>query len=350
MRGGYRKPHRVALIALTLLPSFMPAFADEPANAAPATSTPTPDVPRPQLRAPSTEAELRTALKNAQRVYFAYRDIRSSAEVNQDRSKDRFGRIYSEDIFRNILTLQAKRTIESLIQNANDALGAHNLVAAQAAIDELGVKLGAEADQYTAIQRYWTTLAIGWPDRAPYLENLRKNGLTPHLQTEIEAMDGELRDRLAAGRFIDALSKTYPALQALYRDAASQDAAEIEAVLNRGQPYEPLLSEEGAGNCSKVTPISGSKHVTIVASAPATVSTYPTSSKSQGAEGRARLYVIVSAEGCLVRAMVTVTSGWPDLDASALRWALKSKYAPAAIDSQPVTQGWGIWMDFKLEN
>ncbi len=339
---------RAAQFALTLLLSISPAFAADTTPSAPA---PAQASAQRDSRPPQTEAELRAALKDARFVYVSYRAIRNNAEVDFDRTKDRLGRVYAEDIYRNLLTLEAKRRIDALLENASNALRAHDLTSARTALEELEAKLKAQASLYAGIQLYWVKLGDHWPDRGPYLESLRKSGITPHLQTEIESTEGELRNQLEANQFSDAMSRLYPALQALYRRAGAEDAAEIEAALARGQPYEPLLHAEGKGNCSKPGPaVSGSRPVSIAAPAPADADTYPSKSKRAEAEGRSRIYVRVSAEGCLIRAMITVTSGWADLDASALRWALKTKWAAAVSDSQAVTQGAGFWMDFKLKD
>lgn len=297
-----------------------------------------------------TETQLRAALKDAQTVNLSYRAIRTNAEINYDRTQDRFGRVFSEDIYRNLMTLESKKRLDSLFDTAKAALQSHDLAAASGALDEIAARLRTEANQYTGIHQYWSKLGDHWPDRGAYLESLRKNGLTPHRQAEIDALEAKLREQIVANQFSEAMSQTYPALQAAYRQSGEDDAKEIEAALAEGKPYTAFLSGEGDGSCSKASVGSGTKPPSISAPAPADANTYSSKSKDKQQEGRARVYVFVSPKGCVERALVTVTSGWADLDASALRWALKTKYAPAVQDSQPVAGGFAFWMDFKLKD
>jgi protein TonB len=77
---------------------------------------------------------------------------------------------------------------------------------------------------------------------------------------------------------------------------------------------------------------------------------YPAASKRLDEEGLVYVAVHVSAEGCPERATVTVSSGYPRLDATTLVMMLDSQFLPAAGDGQAVASDFVTVMKWELKD
>ena len=76
---------------------------------------------------------------------------------------------------------------------------------------------------------------------------------------------------------------------------------------------------------------------------------YPRSARRKGREGRVTLDVCVSPEGKVVDATVVGSSGFADLDHSALDAASSARFAPATQDDTPIEGCVRLTFDFKLK-
>lgn len=63
---------------------------------------------------------------------------------------------------------------------------------------------------------------------------------------------------------------------------------------------------------------------------------YPDASRQAEFEGSVTIQAWIAASGCMQKAEVYTSSGVPDLDDAAMRWAQQAKFTPAERDQQPV--------------
>lgn len=76
---------------------------------------------------------------------------------------------------------------------------------------------------------------------------------------------------------------------------------------------------------------------------------YPKGSRQRGEEGSAVLTLSISARGTVEAAMVETSSGFPELDAAAVRAALKARFAPARSGDKAVPSTARITISFRLK-
>jgi protein TonB len=83
--------------------------------------------------------------------------------------------------------------------------------------------------------------------------------------------------------------------------------------------------------------------------APAVSDYYPDSSRRAGEQGRALVKVCVTAAGKLDNAEVTTTSGFPDLDGAAIKYAKAMKFKAATSEGKPVESCSNLPVKFELK-
>ena len=106
------------------------------------------------------------------------------------------------------------------------------------------------------------------------------------------------------------------------------------------QPPEAPQSSADTEHAAVVSPPTALNRITPV---------YPRSARRKGREGRVTLDVCVSPEGKVVDATVVVSSGFADLDHSALDAASSARFAPATQDDTPIEGCVRLTFDFKLK-
>ena len=130
-----------------------------------------------------------------------------------------------------------------------------------------------------------------------------------------------------------------------------QDA--IEAQLQEETAPEPEAPEVAAPQPPKAPQSSADTEHAAVVSPPTALNritpVYPRSARRKGREGRVTLDVCVSPEGKVVDATVVVSSGFADLDHSALDAASSARFAPATQDDTPIEGRVRLTFDFKLK-
>lgn len=76
---------------------------------------------------------------------------------------------------------------------------------------------------------------------------------------------------------------------------------------------------------------------------------YPPSSRRRGEQGRVNLSLNIDAFGAVAKATVTVSSGFVDLDAAALKAVRSARFVPAKRGEQAVESVVGLTLVFKLK-
>ena len=118
--------------------------------------------------------------------------------------------------------------------------------------------------------------------------------------------------------------------------APEPEAPEVAAP----QPPEAPQSSADTEHAAVVSPPTALNRITPV---------YPRSARRKGREGRVTLDVCVSPEGKVVDATVVASSGFADLDHSALDAASSARFAPATQDDTPIEGCVRLTFDFKLK-
>ena len=142
---------------------------------------------------------------------------------------------------------------------------------------------------------------------------------TPEAQ---EAVEQEVQDAIEA--------------QLQEETAPEPEAPEVVAP----QPPEAPQSSADTEHAAVVSPPTALNRITPV---------YPRSARRKGREGRVTLDVRVSPEGKVVDATVVASSGFADLDHSALDAASSARFAPATQDDTPIEGCVRLTFDFKLK-
>ena len=138
------------------------------------------------------------------------------------------------------------------------------------------------------------------------------------------------------------------------QEAVEQEVQEaVEAQLQEETAPEPEAPEVVAPQPPEAPQSSADTEHAAVVSPPTALNritpVYPRSARRKGREGRVTLDVCVSPEGKVVDATVVVSSGFADLDHSALDAASSARFAPATQDDTPIEGCVRLTFDFKLK-
>ena len=138
------------------------------------------------------------------------------------------------------------------------------------------------------------------------------------------------------------------------QEAVEQEVQEaIEAQLQEETAPEPEAPEVVAPQPPEAPQSSADTEHAAVVSPPTALNritpVYPRSARRKGREGRVTLDVRVSPEGKVVDATVVASSGFADLDHSALDAASSARFAPATQDDTPIEGCVRLTFDFKLK-
>jgi protein TonB len=71
--------------------------------------------------------------------------------------------------------------------------------------------------------------------------------------------------------------------------------------------------------------------------------------RAAAAQGRVRLRVLVRADGGVDRVDVLVSTGSPELDASAVASLSQWRFAPATRDGVAIDAYYSLWISFRLD-
>ena len=138
------------------------------------------------------------------------------------------------------------------------------------------------------------------------------------------------------------------------QEAVEQEVQEaVEAQLQEETAPEPEAPEVAAPQPPEAPQSSADTEHAAVVSPPTALNritpVYPRSARRKGREGRVTLDVRVSPEGKVVDATVVASSGFADLDHSALDAASSARFAPATQDDTPIEGCVRLTFDFKLK-
>ena len=129
------------------------------------------------------------------------------------------------------------------------------------------------------------------------------------------------------------------AIEAQLQEETAPEMPEAPEVV-APQPPEAPQSSADTEHAAVVSPPTALNRITPV---------YPRSARRKGREGRVTLDVCVSPEGKVVDATVVASSGFADLDHSALDAASSARFAPATQDDTPIEGCVRLTFDFKLK-
>jgi TonB family protein len=255
------------------------------------------------------------------------RDALESVKVGSQDRKDARGRSKYDDIRQWAYSAAVERRLEEQIARARNA---STDTEAGLAVDAAQTVIDDAMQRAQQISAYW-----GWESVALWRERWHRfttaNGLPPELVSEqtliaersvlAQLEKGDFGAALESGKQLDTQ------LSLVIRNAANELARTKGDAQLRFLPRETACPE-------KVAAPAGTARARIAEPAPPMVF-YPPSSKRRGEEGDIVVRVRVSATGCATEAAVLVGSGFPDLDAAAVRLAHHSGYLPSSEDGVP---------------
>lgn len=129
------------------------------------------------------------------------------------------------------------------------------------------------------------------------------------------------------------------AVEAQLQEETAPEMPEAPEVVAPHPPEAPQSSAD-TEHAAVVSPPTALNRITPV---------YPRSARRKGREGCVTLDVRVSPEGNVVDADIVASSGFADLDHSALDAASSARFAPATQDDTPIEGCVRLTFDFKLK-
>jgi TonB family protein len=261
--------------------------------------------------------------------------------------KDLRGRTSAQDVDRWLLTPEHDAQLKELRAKAAE-------FAAKGAKRDLLLTLNTATglvaqETYLAsvVTAYWSL----WSVTAQHIRNMQA------LATRIsppEPLKDAAFDMIAtavAKDYEHAMTAQQPGLETSEIELLNNDRNNLLHALNEARSrYAVKLSAQqrvqGGGEMpgqprdtpcpAPVTLTSGAPTPGIAAENAAPEAFYPDSSRRAGYEGSVTVKAWVSATGCAQQASVYTSSGVPELDEAALRWAQQARFRPAERDHQPV--------------
>lgn len=263
-------------------------------------------------------------------------DARLRAKNPAEPTTDKRGMTFHEDVRANVLLPPAKAEIEHLRGLAGHQLNKGQLDAADATLKSLILAINRETLIHNAISDYWGSGAKNPPDRSAYVAYLRKNGIEPRFVKEIEQAQRQLDADVEAARFTLAVKQDFRALVEWIDRASTEEVQAIRQSMGTGA-FSPFLAVDNPGGCRELADkTSGSSVPKFRSSGTPGKDYYPAHSRRLTEEGNVYVMVRVSKDGCPMRAMVTVSSGYPRLDSAAMEMMLDARFLPAEREGHAV--------------
>jgi TonB family protein len=300
----------------------------------------------------AADSDPRSALEMPTARYEMLQKLVSAApSPAQVRVTDRRGKSMHDDVQANVLLPAAKAEIDQLRAAVEKRLGEGQVEAARETVKSLSAAVDKEVATYNDIAAYWISAARGvLPDRTSYFAYLRKNGIEPRYAAEINAARQKLDAQIGASQFGAAVKEGYPALTELMNRAAQEEHTAVQEKIGDAD-FVPFLAKNGKKKCSDAAnQSSGTSTPRFARYGAPGEDYYPAVSRRLAEEGKVFVMVRVSAEGCPLRAVVTVSSGYPQLDAATLDLMLDSRYLPAERDGRAVPEDYFTVMEWSLKD
>jgi TonB family protein len=262
--------------------------------------------------------------------------------------RDRRGRTFRDDIQNNVLTPEHDAKLATLRESFKAQLSAAQFDQAKVTLQTFTTAVEAEITNYQDITAYWTWVAAP-PDRTPYLRYLRSNDIDPRNTDEIAALTQRFEQQIAAAQFGDAMGHAYPSLLALIERTSREEDAIVREAANR-PGFKPFMERQRTESCPPLEQRnSGGPIPRLMQFGTGQDDFYPAASKRLNEQGKVYMLAHVSAEGCVERAIVTVSSGYPRLDAGGLDAMMVAHFLPAAQDGHAIAADYPFVMNFNLK-
>lgn len=198
------------------------------------------------------------------------------------------------------------------------------------------------------ITRYVNALSLLRQREASFAAFLRANVVSNPRLREFNDLAATLDQAVAVGRFKDAREVHIAGWLKLI-DVAEREAMRTAIAVGtliggkktRSAPCPRYLGHDSVSGPPKLDP----------AASGSTDNYYAPESRRNGAQGSTAVHVSVSKEGCVMSAQVAVSSGFFDLDESALKWSLEAaSFRPAVRNGKAVDGENTFVVRFRLDD
>jgi TonB family protein len=297
------------------------------------------------------EAQLRAKLTDNDKLIKRLQSLLNGLGNSRGQPIDGRGKTLNDDLRQFVLAADARSAITTSRQNLNVALDKHDIATAQKSASELESQLRMEALQYLAITQYWSKLGSNPPDRGPYLDILRQNGIAPRHADDIQAHETKLDQQVTAGYFQEAMNNTYPALLMLYERAYREELVEINKLIVLGTfksrgALDSHTACKPAANRTSGGPLPKSDSQTTKLPA----KFYSDESRFAKEEGSVTVLITVTSEGCVSHSALVKSAGYPRLDDAALTSSLTLRFLPAEREGKAVESVALLPINFALDS
>lgn len=229
-------------------------------------------------------------------------------------------------------------------------LDAGQLQEAAAVLDPLAARTGAARARADDIVHYWVLRVVYDRRIAQWDRFIATNRIDPPQAASIAAARQRLDAAMATQDFRLAGRELLPELESLLAagfDAGSSLALRVER--------DDRLAELRTAPCPQppagIEPNSSLNPKLDMSRSQPTESYFPLRARREDRNGRVGVETEVDASGCATRAVALVSSGEPDIDRAALRWALQgAAFRPAQGADGPIAGRTRFWVRFEILN
>jgi TonB family protein len=248
------------------------------------------------------------------------REVRAkTSAATREPLHDLRGRTFVEDVEQWAFTPERLKRAEELLVQARVPGSATG----PKALDEADAVMYEAFGRYQEIDLYWDEVQeIPWRERWKAFATANGRSLESfNLKAIVE--EDRLRDTLKAGNFLQAVAQAR-GIEELLQNAIS--AATTEIVRSR-KPEDVVFVSRSTPCPAALSPSTDSKAKLTEASDPE--SWYPDAARKRGENGAIVVRARIAETGCATHFGVLVGSGYPELDAAALKVAEASRYQAA---------------------
>jgi TonB family protein len=246
----------------------------------------------------------------------------------------------AEDIRHWAMTPDVLDRVANLVAKARAAAPEQDHVA----LDEADDRMGSAVRRVMEIHDYWQVVPrISW--RARWDAFASANGLEPdEISPDLLFEEKQLLEALEAGAFPAATRRT-KAIEQLLADAMRQA---IPAIVKR-RKSEDLVFVARSNACAADKANRGTAGTRLVRPGDPDA-WYPDGARTRGETGGIVLRARIAATSCATAFAVLVKSGYPELDAAALKVAEASRYKAAVESGKPRAGEIDFKVLFKIED
>jgi len=252
------------------------------------------------------------------------REARAQLRENAPYSlRDMRGRIKLDDIEQWAYTPELEQQVASLIDAAHVAKPAE----LELMLADAHLRIDAAMARALEIASYWKqSNSFVWRER--WKAFAAGNGLpTEPYDEKIIAAERSVIDHLNSGDFVSATSGLTVVESGLQSAISAATTGLVRARNSADLKFIPRSTRcPGTDGPAATARLIGSASPSVF---------YPAASKRRFEEGAIVVRARVSAAGCATDFALVVSSGYPDLDAAAIRLSEESRFAAATEDGQP---------------